>query len=479
MRTLFTLTLIACVLPFRTAEAQASRSADPRIQQVETGLMPGVLLKGHPIEHYSIEQRREHYHVVGLSIAVIEHYQIAWSKGYGVTNRQSQQPVGADTLFQAGSISKPVAAVAAMKLVQDGKLVLDQDVNGRLKSWHVPENEFTKTEKVTLRRLLSHSAGLTVHGFPGYAAGEPVPTVQQVLDGVKPANTAPVRVDTVPGSRFRYSGGGYTVMQLLLTETTGKPFAALLQDSALTPLGMTHSTYEQPLPAALRNQAAFAYEADGSPVPGDYHTYPEQAAAGLWTTAPDLARFGIEMQKSREGRSNKVLSEATTNLMLTRQTEDVGLSFFLEGTGAAERFGHGGANAGYQALMQFTLDGRGFVVMTNSDNGGRIAQEIAYSVASAYGWKDYAPKERTAIAVPAATLSALAGQYQIPNGPLLTIVASADHLQASFEKSHMDLYAETPEKYFALEPGIPDLTFSHDSQGRTELILGPMHIARK
>ena len=479
MRILLALILASCTLLFRKVEAQTTQSADARIRQVETGLTSSVLLKGHPVERYSVEQRMEHYHVVGLTIAVIDHYQIAWSKGYGVTDRQNKHSVEADTLFQAGSISKPVAAVAAMKLVQDGKLDLDRDVNQRLHSWHVPENEFTKTEKVTLRRLLSHSAGLTVHGFPGYAAGEPVPTVQQVLDGAKPANTAPVRVDTVPGSRFRYSGGGYTVMQLLLIETTGKPFAALLHDSVLTPLGMTHSTYEQPLPTALRSQAAFAYKADGSPIPGDYHTYPERAAAGLWTTAADLARFGIEMQQSREGRSNKVLSTATTNLMLTRQKEDIGLGFFLEESGAAARFGHGGANAGYQALMQFTFDGEGVVVMTNSDNGGRIAQEIAYSVAAAYGWKDYAPKERTAIPVSAATLSALAGRYQIPNGPLVTITAAGDHLQASFEELHVDLYGETPDKYFALEPGIPDLTFSRDGQGKTELILGPMHIPRQ
>lgn len=479
MRAFLTFAFTFCFFPFCSTKLQTSQPLDPHIQQVETGLMPGVLLKGHPVEHYSIQQRMGHYHVVGVSVAVIEHYQIAWAKGYGITDQQSKHPVQAETLFQAGSISKPVAAVAAMKLVQDNKLSLDQGVNQRLQSWHVPENEFTKTEKVTLRRLLSHSAGLTVHGFPGYAVGEPVPTVQQVLDGVKPANTPPVRVDFVPGSQFRYSGGGYTVMQLLLTEISGQSFATLLQDSVLTPVGMTHSTYEQPLPAAMRPQAAFAYQADGSPVPGDYHTYPERAAAGLWTTVPDLARFGIEMQKSREGRSNKILSQATTKLMLTRQKEEVGLGFFLEGSESIERFGHGGANAGYQALMQFTLDGHGVAIMTNSDNGGRIAQEIAYSVAAAYGWKNYAPKERTAIPVPTTTLSGLAGKYQIPDGPLLTIMPSGDHLQASFEHSQVDLYAETPDHYFALEPGIPDLKFSRDGQGKTELILGPMHISRK
>lgn len=479
MRILTVLILACWTLCFRSAAAQAPQSAASRIERVEKGLTNGVLLKGHPVDHYSIAQRMEHYHVVGLSVAVIDHYQLAWSKAYGVTNLQSKTPVEPDTLFQAGSISKPVAAVAAMKFVQDGKLNLDEDVNKRLKSWHVPDNEFTKTEKVTLKRILSHSAGLTVHGFPGYTAGEPVPSVQEVLDGAKPANTPPVRVDVVPGSTFRYSGGGYTVMQLLLSETAGKPFADILQDSVLTPMGMAHSTYEQPLPSALRDHAAFAYRGDGSPVAGDYHTYPERAAAGLWTTSPDLARFGIEMQKSREGRSNRVLSQETTNLMLTRQKDDVGLSFFLEGSGPTERFGHGGANEGYQALMLFTFDGKGLVIMTNSDNGGRIAQEIAYSIGAEYGWQDYAPRERAEIQVAPATLSRVTGEYQIPNGSLVTITVSGDHLVASFEQVHVDLYPEATGKYFALETGIPDFEFSSDEKGKTELILGNMHIPRK
>lgn len=475
-----TLVILAfCFSLLPSTFAQTSSPERERIARVENSLTSAVLLKGKPVEHFSLAQRMERYKVRGLSVAVIDQYQVVWAKGYGLADLKSKRPVDAETLFQAGSISKPVAAVAAMKFVQDGKLKLDEDVNQRLRSWHVPENEFTKTEKVTLRRLLSHSAGLTVHGFGGYAEGEPVPTVQQVLDGQKPANSKPVRVDVIPGTLLRYSGGGYTVMQLLLSETVGEPFAVVLKKTVLDPFAMKNSTYEQPLPGAWRSRAAFAYRGDGSAVPGDYHTYPERAAAGLWTTAPDVALLGIEIQKSREGRSNRVLSKETTRLMLTRQKEDDALGFFLESAGLEERFGHNGANEGYQALMLFTFDGKGLVIMTNSDNGLQVAQELAYSIGSEYHWADYAPRTRAMIKVLPSDLSLLTGKYRIPDGPLLTITASGDHLSADVDQNHFDLYPETTSKYFALNPDLPDLLFSKDAQRHVEVIIGDLHVPRQ
>ena len=186
-------------------------TVDEQIRSVETHLMPAVVLKGFPVPQYTIEERMSALHVDGVSIVVIRNYEIDWAKGYGFADIESKRKVTVDTLFQAASISKPVAAVGAMILVQQDKLTLDDDVNSYLKDWKVPENELTMQQKVTLRRLLSHTAGLTVHGFPGYAVGAPVPTILEVLDGKKPANTAEIRVDILPGSQYRYSGGGYTV----------------------------------------------------------------------------------------------------------------------------------------------------------------------------------------------------------------------------------------------------------------------------
>ncbi|HEY3458827.1 MAG TPA: serine hydrolase domain-containing protein [Bryobacteraceae bacterium] len=284
--------ILLCVL-------QSHAATSDHIEAVENGLLPAVVIKGRPVRHASILERMKALNVRGVSIAVVNNYEIEWAKGYGFADLESKRPVEVTTLFQAGSISKPVAAVAAMKMVEKGIFALNQDINTFLKTWKLPDNEFTKDKKVTLREILSHSAGLTVHGFPGYAAGDPLPTLVQILNGEKPANTPPIRVDIVPGSIWRYSGGGYTIMQLAMTDVSGKAFPAIMRDTVLSKASMRSSTYENPLPARLSELAATGYRRDGTRVPGRYHTYPEMAAAGLWTTASDLARFGIEIQKSR------------------------------------------------------------------------------------------------------------------------------------------------------------------------------------
>ena len=394
MRHLLTITALSALLPL-SAVPQNDSGLEQRIRHVEAGLMPASIAKGEAVSKWTISERMAHYNVVGVGVAVIDNYAIHWAKGYGLMAKNSSRPVTTETLFQAGSISKPVAATAALHLVETGKLSLDADVNQKLKSWHVPENELTRQQKVTLRRILSHSAGLTVHGFPGYAVNETVPTLVEILDGKKPANTPPIRVDLLPGTKERYSGGGYTIMQLLLTDVTGEPFPQLLKNSVLEKIGMQHSTYQQPLPPDWAVNAASGYRDNGEAVPGKWHVYPEMAAAGLWTTASDLARFAIEIQKSRAGRSNRVLSREMTNQMLTRQIDGAGLGLMLGGTDQAPRFSHGGADEGFQAFLIGTLDsGQGAVVMTNSDNGIRLAEEILLSIGAEYGWPDYKPRER-------------------------------------------------------------------------------------
>jgi CubicO group peptidase (beta-lactamase class C family) len=270
-----------------TLLAQRDRRVEQKIHEVENRLMPAVVLKGQQTPPMNILDRMHHYEVPGVSLAVINDYAIDWAKGYGFMDKESNRPVDVTTLFQAGSISKPVAAVAAMYFVEHGLLNLDQDVNQQLKSWKVPENKFTKEQKVTVRGLLSHSAGLNVHGFPGYAAGEAVPDLSQVLDGEKPANTPPIRVKYVPGTGVRYSGGGYTVLQLLLTDSVGTSFPKLMREIVQSMIGMVESTYEQPLPPSSQRLAARGYS-NGNPIPGRWYTYPEMAAAGLWTSPLSL-----------------------------------------------------------------------------------------------------------------------------------------------------------------------------------------------
>ena len=322
---------------------------------------------------WKLAQRMSELKVPGVSIAVINGGKLEWARAYGTATPE--------TLFQAASISKPVAAMAALHLAQNGNFNLDQDVNEKLVSWKIPTNEFLGENKVTVRRLLSHSAGLTVHGFRGYAQGEPVPTLKQILDGEKPANCAPIRVDILPGSKWRYSGGGYTILQQLMIDLMKMPFPQIMNMIVLRKLGMKHSTYEQPLPANLAATAATGHRADGNAIAGKWHTYPEMAAAGLWTTPSDLALFVIEMQKSIKGASNQVIERTMANEMVKRQFDEFGLGLVILSKG----FHHSGSNEGFRAKIYGTLDsGFGVIIMTNSDTGDKLINEIGGAIEAEY-----------------------------------------------------------------------------------------------
>ena len=386
-RTVLMLAVVCLLLSGMVAE-KTTKAARPsaRLQRVEETVfeLPGK--PGDAPQRLSLAELMNTFNVPGLSLAVIENFKIVDAKAYGVIAPGSSTPVTTKTLFQAGSISKPVAATGALDLVEQGKLSLDEDVNQKLKSWKLPENEFTRTEKVTLRRLLSHTAGTTVHGFPGYDVDALVPSTVQVLNGERPANTAPIRVDIVPGTQSRYSGGGVTIEQLLMTDVTGKPFPALMREFVLDKIGMTDSSYEQPLPLARAAMTAGGAYADGKPVHGKWHVYPEMAAAGLWTTPTDLAKFAIEIALSKQGKANHVLSQKMTQEMLTPVKDFVGLGLFMEKDNPGQ-FGHNGADEGFQALLTMNADtGNGIALMADSDNGISVMSYVLRKVAEEYAW---------------------------------------------------------------------------------------------
>ncbi|MGB6833458.1 MAG: serine hydrolase [Candidatus Acidiferrum sp.] len=458
---------------------QTSSAQDPalaaRIARIENGLLPAVVIKGQPPAPMTIAARMVHYKVPAVSVAFFNHGQIIWTKAYGLADVASKKPTTADTLFQAASISKPVAALAALRLVQDGKLNLDEDVNVKLKTWKVPESAFTEKEKVTIRRILSHSAGLTVHGFAGYASDEAVPTVVQILNGEKPANSDPIRVDVVPGTLWRYSGGGFVVLQTLLYDVTGKPFPQIMSDLVLRPAGMTHSTYEQPLPKNLWPEAATPYRANGDPVKGGWHTYPEMAPAGLWTTPSDLARIAIEVQNEYAGKSSKILSQDMARQMLTPQMGTWGLGFGLESTGGKPSFSHGGANEGFRCnLFAYTDGGQGFAVMTNSDSGGELTEEIYRAVAKEYAWPDFHPTEHALLKMNPTQFAAYAGSYEIPGIGKLTVTTktAALYIQADpLGPDPIELLPDSSTQFFILSSDIT-FTFQKDANGAvTGLVL--------
>lgn len=368
-----------------------------------------ALIEKIEMSQVSIERLMEAYKVPGLSLAIIDDFKIVSARGHGVTEAGGTMPVTARTLFQAGSISKPVATMGALSIVERGKLSLDEDVNHKLRSWKVPDNEFTRDEKVTLRRIMSHAAGLTVHGFPGYAVDQPRPTLVQILNGVKPANTPPVKVDFVPGTRWRYSGGGVLIEQQLMIDVTGAPFPQIMRETVFEKIGMEDSTYEQPLPPTPAASAASGTYTNGKTVAGKWHIYPEMAAAGLWTTPSDLAKLAIEVALSKRGQSNRVLSQTMVAEMVKPQMPRVeeialgnaqhrdrmGLGFFLGDESRPGLFGHIGDDEGFQAmLMMFADSGKGAALMANSQYGIMLGDFLFEQIAREYSWKDFVTSDR-------------------------------------------------------------------------------------
>jgi CubicO group peptidase (beta-lactamase class C family) len=352
----------------------------------------------------------ERHRVPGVSVAVIHDGVVDWAQGYGVKQAGGSESVTLSTLFQAASLSKPVTAAAILRWAERGVVNLDVDVNGYLRSWRVQPNKYTAGSPVTLRSLLGHTAGVTVSGFPGYVSGEDVPAAVGVLSGR--GNTSPVRVVSVPGERFRYSGGGYTIAQVLLEDLTGEPFHSVMEAEVLDPVGMSESTFAQPLPDRLAAAAAVGHGEDGAPIQGRWRTYPEQAAAGLWTTPTELARFLLDIRGAYLGSSDAALEPATVQEMLSSGPGGWGLGFWVEGAGDTLVIGHGGGNRGYRSYMVlYPVAGDGVVVMTNAQGGSELRMEVVRAVSRVYGWPHYRPSVRSPrrIVLPAAgSLIALA-----------------------------------------------------------------------
>ena len=339
-----------------------------------------------------LEARMLEMKVPAVSVAFIENGKVKWARAYGEKVAGSGQAVLPETKFQAGSLSKAVAAAGALRLLEQGQLSLDDDVNVRLRSWKVPPRAGgASSEIVTLRRLLSHTAGLTVSGYRGYSMGEAIPSVVDSLRGAKPANSPAVRPFAAPGSKTAYSGGGYTAAQLLMTDISGTSFQRLMERTVLRPVGMARSTFKQPLPREEAAKAASGHDGEGKPIPGGSNTYPELAAAGLWTTPSDYGRFLIALQHSWAGRPGALLKWQNARAMMTADAGGSGLGvMIMGGRGGRRIITHGGTNEGFQSRFMAFLDGSraGLVIMTNGDNGGALAAAVQRTVAEAYGFDD-------------------------------------------------------------------------------------------
>lgn len=404
--------LALLIFPFSIFAQTYSNEVQEKISKVENFLSPGTIY-GDTIPRGNIEERMKATHTKGLSIAVITGYKLEWAKGYGWADESEQRKVTTNTRFQAASISKSLNSMGVLKLVEQGKLDPEADINNYLTTWKFPYDSLSKDKKINTYNLLSHTAGLTIHGFPGYKTDAKLPTLPEILDGKKPANTSAVRSRFAPMTKFQYSGGGTTISQLIVMDITGQDYAAFMQKEVLDPLGMSNSSYQQP-PAAGADLAT-GYFNNGKAVKGKYHIYPEQAAAGLWTTPSDLAKYIIECQLAYEGRSQKVLTPAMMKKRMSPYFDSTfALGVFIENRKGNKWFNHNGGNEAFVCTYYASLEGgNGVVIMENGENFNLIA-EVLNSVAQVYDWKGfYNPVFKKVTTVPKELLQQYTGNYQL------------------------------------------------------------------
>ena len=454
MRLLCLIMTLCFIISCYSQKKIENKSLEDRIFRIENGLQSNLQIqyKDSIIRRvYNIEQRMKELKIPGLSIAVLHNDTLEWAKGYGVADSLENRKVTPTTLFQAGSISKPIAATRALQLAEKGFIDLDQNVNTFLSNWKLPENEFTLNEKVTPRRLLNHTAGITISGFKGYKHGDTIPSTIEILEGK--GNTDAVRVYKEPGEGWNYSGGGYTVLQQMITDIDQEHFSETMQENVLIPLAMTNSTFKNPLPERLHSRAASGYNFDGTQVEGKWWIYPEMAAAGLWTTPSELLLWAKEIQHIFQTQEDGLLDVETVNDMLTPNEDDQGLGPYV----LNHTFGHGGADEGFRAhLLIWKETPNAVAIMVNSQNGNKIINEIMLSITEEYNLEGYYPKIRVYKEQSKEELTRFVGKYDFKDQGLVDINVKDDGLYftGDLASDPIFLWPKSDLIFFSTETGL-------------------------
>ena len=427
---------------------QISFGQTSKIREIENNLteVKELLFEDSVIKKYNILERMHFYKIPSVSLAIIENGKIKWVKTYGYADIERKRPANKTTLYQVASISKSVNSLGLMKLIQDGKLSLTNDIRNYLKTWVFPDNEFSKNKIINLKNLLSHTAGLSVHGFIGYSMKDSIPTINQILDGKRPSNNEAVKPIFPIGDHFEYSGGGYTVIRKILDDHISTNYDSLMTALVLKPLKLTNSTFSQPLLSKYKNYA-YGTNKEMQTLEGNYYIYPEQAAGGLWSTATDIGKFIISIQEALKGKPNALINEQLTKEMLTPVLNNYALGFGIIEKGGEKYFWHEGESFGYNSMYygSFTT-GKGVVILTNAypENGQPFIKELLNSVAVACEWKDfYNPIKKKLIAVPDSLLAKYTGTYNSEN-PQMKIAITLNNNQ-------LELMARRPEKMYSIK----------------------------
>lgn len=430
-----------------------TREGRERMRQVEMDVVwARVRVRGQ--KKQTLEERMARYHVRGLSIAVIRDYQIEWARGYGWADVEARRPATAATLFEPGSISKAINAAGVLALARNGRVDLHTDINRYLRTWKFPYGMLSKGSPITLAALLSHTAGLSVRGFLGYNLGDSLPSVPEILDGVHPARNEPVRSLFPAGVRYQYSGGGTMVAQQVVMDVTRQPYATFMREHVLEPLGMTSSSFAQPPAASIAALLATGYNTLGYPVSGRFPVMAEQAAAGLWTSTVDLARFLIDIQRALRGDSATFVTPAHARLMSTPALKGApGLGLFVIDTAGVRYIEHGAGNVGMSGeMIASAAGGLGVVILQNGESG-ELLQELALTVARVYGWPGLSERresERPIVSVPSTTLERYAGVYR-DGDMILSIIRRGDTLWSLGPAGPSRMFFTSPTTFFNQE----------------------------
>ncbi|MDC7996369.1 serine hydrolase domain-containing protein [Altibacter sp. HG106] len=384
---LISILLIGCTSPNTKKEKLAkdiNNQSELRVKKIEENLVPIHFLKDNS-NRISISKMMEKDSVPGVSIAFIENGDISWQKTYGYSNLQDSLPVTTKTLFNGASLSKPIAAMAALNLSENGFIGLNEDVNTYLKNWKIPQNKFTEEQKVTLKRLIGHTGGIINYVPQPYSLNENSPNLVQMLSGTKPSVDPPVSVIYVPGEKRKYSNPGYTIIQKMIEDVSDKNFESVIQELIFKPSEMYNSSFEQPLPQNLLKKTATGYSKDLKGYP--YKLFPWKAAGGIWTTPTDLSKFTIALLEDYHSSKNNILSKKMADSVFQKKSERLGFGKLFSPEKQDLLFEHWGSSPGFTCYMVASLNKKqGVIIMTNSDNGTILLSYIARAVAQEYNW---------------------------------------------------------------------------------------------
>lgn len=445
-------------------------------------------------ERYSLEERMAAYSVPGVAVAIIENGEVVFASGYGVRKSGVTERVDADTVFSAGSVSKVATASLILRLASAGALDLDAPVAAQLHSWSLPDYPAFDENRITLRTILSHTSGFNMHGFRDFQPGDDLPSTIETLEGRSPAVNAPLTLLSEPGSAYRYSGGGYTLAQQIVDDVDpAADFDAIAYTHLLVPLGMTRSTFTNPLPQDHGN-IAMAHDRSGAPValPRGYEAFPESAASGLWTSANDLATLVTALLASYQDDDGFLPRSLAQDMMTPVSPSEHGLGPRIEGRDEVLLFHHGGTNSSYHAWIEgYLATGDGLVILTNGSGANGLITEIRNAVSDAMNWEINQPVRAPEITLSADQLSDYTGTYRVdvayPYGLRRIMVRGLFEQRIHIESDGarltltvdgndgaIALIPLSPNRFwiegFGLRLGIAELEFHRDAFGETHAI---------